>query len=209
MLSIQKCVNAELIKRPFYIGMLQSNLLNTSAFAIQIKPKIEAIMEKKASLGTIIACLARAKKSLDIVKPIQKFHKISINYPLTWISSNGLNEKSKTKILDQLPSLNSYYENKHSIVVTYKESMNQPTIDFGGTDSTLISSVCEVIIEYHDKYHSETGLFYEIAKEFYWHNISLIDQNSNDKFVWLYIESKNIERALEVLRSKFVLVEQV
>lgn len=205
MISIQKCVNAELLKRPFYIGMLQSNLLNTSAFALQIRPKIEDIMQKKASTGTIIACLARAKKSLKIVKPYQKFSKIDINYPLSWVSVSGVNEKSKATILGQMPNLNSSCENKQSIVVTFKESMNQKPIDFAGLEHKQIDSVCEVIIEFHSKYHSETGAFYEIAKELYWHNITLIDQHSNDKLIWLYIDSKNIEKALEVLRSKFIL----
>ena len=206
MISIQSCVNDQLTKRPFYLAMLKENTLNTTAFALIIKPKIEAIISKTVSATTIVACLARSKKNLKTPRKKQKIHSINVKYPLVWMSFDNLDESQKSQVVEQLPNLNSYYENKNNLVVSFKETMNQKPITVKNIEKVEIHSVCEIIIEYHNQYHSETGLFYEIAKEFYWANISIIDQSNSDRIVWIYVYSKDIEKSLEILRSKFVIL---
>ena len=207
MFSIQDCVNAELQKRPFYLQMLQDGLLNASVFAGQIKPKVESQLSKSISVDTLIACLSRSKRTLEKRKFTQKIHSVKIKYPLVWESFHNVIEKQKQDILCQLPHLNSYYENKDSMIVTYKEKLikeNITPILKNNSKVVRVDSVCEITIEYHDKYHSETGILYEIAKEFYWNDISIIDQANSDHLVWVYIESKNVSAALGILREKFI-----
>jgi hypothetical protein len=207
MISIQSCVNEELQKRPFYLKMLLDGTLNTTAFASQIQPRIQTLLYKNISANTIVACLARAKKTIKLPKVRQKIHSVQVKYPLVWMSFVHLEEDEKSSIIEQLPTLNSYYENQSSLVVSFKETMNQKPIHAPGVDMVCIKSVCQLTVEYHNQYHSETGLFYEIAKEFYWADINILDQSNNDRTVWLYIESKDINKALETIRNKFVVIQ--
>jgi hypothetical protein len=200
MITIQEAVEKELTRHPLHAKLLQKNMLNSTGFAKMIQPAVEKELFKNVSIATIVTSLARAKKYLKI-EEAPKINSVSVIYPLVWKSFENLSENQQEDLLEQLPKLHSYYENQNSIVLTHKDVGNVYSFDF---KYQTITGICELELDFDQTHQLESGLFYQISRELHWKNITVIDFNTSQNKIWLYILVQDLAEALEIIRTKFI-----
>ena len=204
MITIQEAVENELNKHPIHSKLLTEDMINATSFARLIESSLRKNLLKDISIATIVTCLGRAKKNLK-PKEFPKINEVSVVYPLVWKSFENLSLDQKEELLEQLPTLHSYYENEESIVLTHKDVGNIYNLGF---DYQTITGICELTLEYDPVYQLESGLFYNLSKELYWRDITIVDFNTSQNKIWIYVLIKDLTETLEIIRTKFIKIKK-
>lgn len=211
MLTVPQAAE-KIIKRSRYLTeALAKNIINSSALARYIRPELEKMLVKKVKSGAIIMAIERLKKTL---KPEGKYQ-------------NVLETKPEITIHPDLSLLVISPSNLEKLIVSENNKNGQNFLLFSRgflTSTVVFSSLQRMEVEKYlkkediifslDNLSSITlrlpsesintpGIIYFFLKSLAWENINIVEVISSFLELTLIFDSKNINKAFELIQSIF------
>lgn len=207
MISIQTIVKQYLSDNVLVKELLSKNLLNISQLADNIQPWAETQLEKDIARNTLVVAINRYRKSLDPNEYIQA-KKISGVYPVYW---HYLKFKKYPDLINFLSEVTiskddlCVFKNNKLIVVAKTREKNIRNRDWGEelVDRRYIDNLCEIKIEFPDKYLSKSGFLYKVSTLLSWKGYAVVDIHVIENKIYIYSNETDFSGILEVLRQEF------
>jgi len=215
MTTISQLVWSIISKDAQALDYLCKGLLNTSAYAANILPKIQASTLSKVSQGSIITALARIKKNSQIKTnsiPKMKIDDISLRLPIFELvyRKNRDPNPDLSQIYQKLEGLESVHfnvinvENELDIFVSYSRlelvKKQMRSFDLLLEEKNLTA----IILEYDAKFRNFPGMGSQILSCLAQNSINMIECiTTYSKFI-IYIKQDLANLAIEALKSEFM-----
>ncbi len=211
MLTISQITEELIVKEPFTVDLLAQGVVNHSALARRLRPKIEAILYKQVQLGAIIMALKRFKKTLrsGIVD------KLPFTNPDMLVRSNLMELTLTTKSLNRVEQLSRLHAiaNEKNLFFAITQGVVETTIITSCDLKERLLKVIEtnaIVSQYQElsaitiKLNKETvttpGAYYFILKILAWRDINIIEIVSTYTEVTIIFADRDVERAFSVLK---------
>ncbi len=217
MFTIAEVVEELISKKPFLEEGLSRGLINLSALARELQPKIEKRLYKDVQLGAIVMALKRleaksANKSdsnqlQSVVSSLGDMTVRSNIVEYTFENSSSLAEK-QTQLMHQASLLpNSFLTVTDGVFeTTFFASANlKSAIDEQMTGEKIkkqaenLSSITIIIPEAATDI---PGVYYSILKKLAWNGINFVEVVSSFTELTIFMRSVDIDRAFSILKNK-------
>jgi len=214
MITVPEIVEKIINRSPFFEDLLARDLINTSAYARDIKKEIDKELMKDTQLGTIIMAIrryaAKNKKQLPTTKVFTQYPEIIIRSNL--IEETVLNSNLDTNKEKQLLNLFGF-NNKYFFTMTH--GVYETTLVFTQDIKKKIETILQrkiiskfkelssVTIKLPETTVQSVGAYYRILKALAWKGISLIEVVSTYTEFTIIINSQDVEKVLGALKSIF------
>lgn len=214
MITIPEVVQQLVVKEPLIEEALQKNILNLSAYAREIRPRIETILMKRVETGAIIMALRRMKRVVKIKVELSSFFHVKPNI----IIRSNLTEYTLENTEEVLTSITNLMENtrnhRHIVAVTqgiyetaviidaqYKQDIEKIIAKSSVKDSVTNLSAITLILP---PSNVETpGVYYTILKALAWNGINVFDVVSTKNEFTILFGDAEIDKAFTVIKSVF------
>lgn len=212
MLKIKDSIKEIIENNSFFQFGIYYKLLNLTRVARFIKPHIKAKTKKNVTESAILMCLSRIQNQTKrkIKDSNFKIENLTIHSDLCTMTFY------KTKLIHE--KINKIYSKMliNGNFMTISEGTNETTIIFENKFlneikklinerakflKEKISSLC---IKFNSKYLSTPGLLYLILQQIALLNINIVELNSTETEIILYLETKDIKNAFDTIYNKFI-----
>lgn len=214
MITIPEVVQQLVVKEPLIEEALQKDILNLSAYAREIRPRIETILMKRVETGAIIMALRRMKGVFKNKVELSSFFHVKPNI----IIRSNLTEYTLENSEEVLTSITNLMKNtrnhRHIVAVTqgvyetaviidaqYKEDIEKTIAKSLIKDSVTNLSAITLILP---PSNVETpGVYYTILKALAWNGINVFDVVSTKNEFTILFGDAEIDKAFTVIKSVF------
>jgi len=212
MISIADALNDIIKSYPLIEDGLSKGLINYSAFAREVKPKIEKRLYKNIKEGAIVMALKRISEKL--AKNSERKQPLDLTdltvrsnlSELTFLNSESLPDSTR-RLLDNVSSnmntLCTLSEGvRETTFIVSSEISNEVKKAFKG--ETLVSEIKDlssVTIRLPREVVYIPGVYYQILKTLAFENINVIEVLSTYTELTIIVESKNVDRTFSTLKS--------
>lgn len=202
----------EIKNLPLIEEALGLGIINLTALARELKPKLENISLKKTSVGAVVMSLQRLGKKLQK----KSSHKVSLPKITDITVRSGLVEltfpnQSKPKDLqaqlskkiDSIPNvfLNLSQGLFDTTLILNKELAEHVASLIPKNNVTTTRNLSAVIIRFDEDTIQIPGVYYQILKSLAWENINLIEIVSVANELSLFFEDSLIEKAFMTIKQ--------
>jgi len=215
MITIPEVVQQLITKEPFIEEALQKDILNLSAYAREIRPKIETILMKRVETGAIIMALRRMKLVVSVKTKLSSFFKIKPNI----IIRSNLTEytlENTQQVLETVTSLikKNSHDHRHIVAVTqgvYEtaliiNSQHKAEIEEAITKSSImdhVSNLSAITLILPPSNVETPGVYYMILKSLAWNGINVFDVVSTKNEFTILLDDREIDGAFTTIKSLF------
>ncbi len=212
MRTISQLINNEIQSRPLIEEGLANGVINLSALARQLKPKIEQVNLKKTSVGAIVMALHRLGIRLRKQTRKKDFPKVSDITMRSHLVEFTFKNLSQIEYLRE--KVSRLASSKPNSFVSWSQAMFETTLIVNEPlDLEIrkifpkkgiineIKNLSSVIIRFEESTIYTPGVYYQILKALAWENINLIEIISVSNEISLFFEDKEIERAFMVVKN--------
>ena len=212
MLKISDSIKELIENNSFFNFGIYYKLLNLTRVAKFIKPHIEAKTKKKVTENAILMSLSRIqnetrKKIKDSDFKIENMIIHSDLCTMTFYNTKETHErinKIYSKILNDRGFM-TITEGSNEITIIFEnrflEKIKKETLEKPKYSKEKISSIC---IKFNSKYIKIPGLLYLILQQIALQNLNIIELNSTETEIILYLETKDIKNAFDTIYNKFI-----
>lgn len=216
MITIPEVVQQLITKEPLIEEALQKNILNLSAYAREIRPRIETILMKRVETGAIIMALRRMKNVVKNKVELSSFFHVKPNI----IIRSNLTEytlENSEEVLSSITNLimKNTRNHRHIVAVTqgvyetaviidaqYKQDIEKVIAKSSIKDSVTNLSAITLILP---PSNVETpGVYYTILKALAWNGINVFDVVSTKNEFTILFNDTEIDTAFTVIKSVFI-----
>ncbi|MCX6555636.1 MAG: aspartate kinase [Candidatus Aminicenantes bacterium] len=214
MVSISDAVKKFVLQTPFLEEGLAAGMINLSALARIMRPKIESKLIKNASNGAIIMALKRLADGLQKRQPRPK---AMAKYVSDITLRSHLSEftfRFSDAILSKQIKLLQEIGGQHGKFVTFTSGVIEVTaivssdLDkrvekiFAGEELlSRYDRLSAVILRLTPETVSATGIYYLILKLLSWENINVVEVVSTYTEFIILLDDSRIDQAFSILRS--------
>ena len=211
MITITNTTRLILLEDDIALQSLQAGLLNLSAYAQQILPKVEAKTLKKVKKGTVVVALARIAKEIDgsiNLRPKVILDDLSIKSPLCDITFN------KTKLnRKKLATLYQSIEIKENFFFTTTQSMSEITIvapqsllesilnHFEDEPKAIFKDRVGITVRFSKEYLSVPNVLYTIQSALAVHSVNFTELISTYTELSFIIDKKYLQVSVQALQD--------
>lgn len=213
MISVAQQVESEINRRPLIKDLLVDNLLNMSAYARIIKPKVEEELMKDVSNGSIVMALKRLSIKLKKAKKQRiDYKKFFTNLTL----KNRLyevNYKNSSTLLVKVSSLMSKI-NLQEHFFSFSKGLLETTIilseDLRWIEKDLLQDEEEVIrieslsaisLKLSDNHKDTPGIIHYVIKLLAWQGINIVEIISTYSELTIVLKNEDTNKAFEILND--------
>ena len=214
MITVSQAVE-KIIRRSRYLyEAMSKDLINASSLARYIKPEVEKLVFKDVTISSIIMAVTRLQKTLPSgYKQIRIFKEapdmiVRSNLTLIYVNNSAdilqkLSTIEKTSKTFQKKALFTYGRIETIILTNKINLQNIKTILKKEETSQIFPSVSSITIHLPKEAVLNTGIFYFFIKSLAWEGINILDVLSTETELTLIFETKDINKAFEVMQSLF------
>lgn len=212
MLKIKDSIKELIENNSFFKFGIYYKLLNLTQVAKFIKPHVQAKTKKKVTNSAILMSLSRIQSETKrkIKDSDFKIENITVHSDLctmTLYNTKQIHEKIN-KIYSKISENDSF--------ITITEGLNEITIIFENKFLNIIKSsisekpkyikekISSICIKFNPKYIKIPGLLYLIFQQIALQNINIIELNSTETEIILYLETKDTKNAFDTIYNKFI-----
>lgn len=215
MITIPEVVQQLITKEPFVEEALQKNILNLSAYAREIRPRIEDILMKRVETGAIIMALRRMKEISSKKSQLNSFFHIKPNI----IIRSNLAEytlENTQQVLESVTHLikKNSHDHRHVIAVTQGvyETAVIINVQYAADIEKIIqkqfikdmvSDLSAITLILPPSNVETPGVYYMILKALAWNGINVFDVVSTKNEFTIVFHDKEIDQAFTTIKSVF------
>lgn len=213
MRTVSELISNEIKNRPLLEQGLAQGVINLSALARQLKPKIEQINLKKTSVGAIVMALQRLgskiKKQAISKTVLPKLTDVTVRSQLVEFTFNNL-----TRFDDLQKKVAGLAQQKPNSFVNLSQGMFETTLIVNRPlDEDVkkvipknqiineIKNLSAVIIRFEEDTVYIPGVYYQILKALAWEKTNLIEIISVSNELSLFFEDSKIEQAFRIIKE--------
>ncbi|MBI3443369.1 aspartate kinase [Candidatus Woesebacteria bacterium] len=213
MISITESVRKFIKDSPLVEEVLSRGLINLSAFARELKPKIEEELMKPVKNGSIVMALKRVSRQLDrtnqkVTKTIQAGSELTVRSNLseyTYISSETLANKYVALSQQIYQHPNAFFTLTKGLRETTRIVSTSLKKELEGTfrKEALVSKIenlSSITITHSKEVVYMPGFHYLILKSLAWENVNVIESVSAYTEFTVIVESKDVDKAFGILK---------
>lgn len=215
MITIAQVAEEIISKEPFIQEMMTENLINLSALARKIKPKIEMKLMKKINESAVIMALKRMPSVMDL-KSMHTIRQLSdlagditIRSQLTDITfenSRSLNSCHKEMLKVLSSNKDAFYTyskgvQETTIILSNSISNHAEKIFLGERLTDKTENLSSLTMKLPKMNKTQPGLYYFILKSIAAAGINLFEVISTTNEFTLIVEDKDIDRAFTVIKN--------
>ncbi|MEP7166550.1 MAG: hypothetical protein ABI758_01055 [Candidatus Woesebacteria bacterium] len=213
MRTVTQTVRQILFESELPLEAMREGVLNFSAYAAQIHPKVEELTWKSVRIGTITVALTRIAKELATVDPIRPqvtIDDLKIKYPLVDISFE------KTAVaLEKLSTIAGILDNDAKKVFVTTEGMSEITIvasaklaqtiqtHFGIPPKATFTDLVGVSVGFDPKYLAVANTLYALISAVASKRINIIELISTHTELMFVIQQEDREKCVAALQQHF------
>lgn len=212
MRTITEQVEKEIKNLPLIEESLGLGIINLTALARELKPKLENVSLKKTSVGAIVMSLQRLgkklqKKSLPKTS-LPRIMDITVRSRLVEITFSN---QSKPKDLQSL--LSKKIDGVPNVFLNLSQGLfdttliaNQELAEYllgiiPKSNVNTLTNLSAVVIRFEEDTIQVPGVYYQILKSLAWENINLIEIISVANELSLFFEESQIEKAFITIKQ--------
>jgi len=215
MITIPEVVQQIVTREPYVEEGLQKGIINLSAYAREIRPRIEDILMKQVQTGAIIMALRRMQNVVSTKSQLNSFFH---NKPNIIIRSN-LTEftfENSQQVLDALTNLikKNTHNHRHIVAVTqgvYETAVIVSTEWVSQIENSIpaslhndkIQGLSAITITLASSNVTTPGVYYVILKALAWKGINVIDVVSTKNEFTILFEDREVDTAFTTIKSVF------
>lgn len=215
MNTIPRVVEQLVTDKPYLVEMLQDDLINISALARQLQPKVEEVLQKPVKCSAIIMALKRMPLGPMGVNPrrlkdvLGKFGDITVRSNLvdyTYRNSYNIIHK-QTLLLNKLADRpDVFYALTRGLYETTLVLSNDLTneVEEIFAEENLVaqtSSLAALTVKLPFENNEMPGLYYSIFKKIFWSGINILEVFSTTNEFTILVEEKDIEQAFSLVKN--------
>ncbi|MBI3952610.1 MAG: aspartate kinase [Candidatus Doudnabacteria bacterium] len=214
MRTISQLIEEEIKKEPLIEEGLIRGIVNMSALAKGLKPRIEKVNLKKASIGAIVMALHRLSLRLNKTAINRKFPKISsftIQSNLIEFLFNNSNrsfdlQKQVHRLINSRQKQDKFFNLSQGLFETTLIVSNNIAREVGKLIPSKdvnqkIDNLSAIVIRFAEPTAHLPGVYYPVLKALAWENINFIEVISVSNELTLIFEDLMIERAFQVIKD--------
>lgn len=215
MITIPEVVQQIVTREPYVEEGLQKGIINLSAYAREIRPRIEDILMKQVQTGAIIMALRRMQNVVSTKSQLNSFFH---NKPNIIIRSN-LTEftfENSQQVLETMTNLikKNTHNHRHIVAVTqgvYETAVIVSTEWVGQIENSIpaslqndkIQGLSAITITLASSNVMTPGVYYVILKALAWKGINVIDVVSTKNEFTILFEDREVDTAFTTIKSVF------
>ncbi len=213
MITIKEALEQEILATPYLQPAMAMGLINLSALARTVKPKLEKkLYKKQISEASLIMALKRLQPKLKTKINGPKFLLKIENFT---VRSNivEINVANSTKIDVVRNAIAKVMVQDKDVFFSYIQGVRESTFVISKNLSGLvlkhlegrvlarIENLASISLSLPPEYRGRPGMYYSLLKILAWHNINLVEVISNYNEFTLVFESRVIDKAFSLLKS--------
>ncbi len=216
MVTVMQLVKDMVRKRPFIEEALARGIINYGSLADELKPEIEAILEKEVKHSAVMMALRRTAENIEKTKLAKvKFDK---NTDIT-LKSNlfEITVQKTPTIFQQLQKLYQIVDFNQGDSLTITQGQHEVTIISNKKYRKRFEKVFEKekVVKVIENLGSlsvmipldaieQYGLFYIVTRELSWENINIIELVSTLREMTLILDQKDVTSAFDIMQRLVV-----
>lgn len=213
MITVSDALEDIIKNSPFIEEALSRGLINLSAFAREVRPKLEKRLYKNIQTGAIVMALKRlsahvSKKKVhrDIKLHITDITVRSHLVEYTYLHSRSLPDRQR-KLLNELAT-------KEDVFCSFSEGVRETTFIASASiekllnklfaEETLIGKIehiSSITIRLSNETVKTPGIYYQILMMFAWENINVVEVVSTYTELTIIFGSDDVDRAFSLLKG--------
>lgn len=210
MISVSDALNKIITSYPLIEEGLSRGIINYSAFAREVKPRIEKQLYKPVSEGAIIMALKRISEGL--IK--ERSNQVDINLTDLTVRSN-LTEFTFTNsgsLADKQRKLFNQMEDKKDVLCAVSQGIRETTFITSADASLAVEKIfsnetriakivhlSSITIHLPEETVEIPGIYYQILKMLAWEKINIVEVISTYTELTIVLDNKDVDRAFSVL----------
>lgn len=215
MITIPEVVQQLITKEPFVEEALQKNILNLSAYAREIRPRIEDILMKRVETGAIIMALRRMKEISSKKSQLNSFFHIKPNI----IIRSNLAEytlENTQQVLESVTHLIKKNSHDHRHVVAVTQGVYETAVIINTQYAAdiekiiqkqfikdMVSDLSAITLILPPSNVETPGVYYMILKALAWNGINVFDVVSTKNEFTIVFHDREIDQAFTTIKSVF------
>lgn len=197
---------------------LRAGLLNLSAYAKKIQPKVENITYKEIKLGTIVVSLSRLAKSLPPTSPLYpevKIENLSFKSSLVSLTfEKNADIERKVAVLHPFRiSSNDLYaliEGPSEVTLICSEKSKEELLKHFQTKPKIIKDdLVAITAQFEESSNQTPNILYTLLASLAAKRINLIELISTTKETSFIVEEKDLEEAVKILNTFFAKKQKI
>lgn len=215
MKTIASCVEEIITTQPYIEEALHQEIINYSALASVLQPKVSSILKKEVKTGAIMMALRRNNQStlvnhsLQLKKVFKSLGDIIVRSDLsdfTFKNSNTL-INCHTKVLDNIDSKNQIFYTftrgvfESNIIISSNESYNVLDVFKHETQIGFQDKLSAISIGLPKENSKVVGLYYHIFKKLAWEGVTIYEVISTTNEFTILVENHIVDKAFSVIKN--------
>ena len=214
MKKISNVIEDIIDSNPFLNSLIDEGLINYSALAKKLQPRIEKELGKEVKEGGIVMSLRRHStgnniKTQKLQKVLTKLQKIEIQSGLTYYSL-----KSTPEIIQKYEKIrkNSAYGTNSFIVFTqgineafllFSEDKKEIVDQYFTKDDIIqeLTNMCGITITLNEDDWMVPGLFHTIFRQIAWNSINVFEVLSTVTELCILVDDKDTDKVFSVIKN--------
>lgn len=214
MITMSSALENLLSEYPILEDGLAAGIINLSALARQLRPRLQAVLKKEVSEGAVMMALKRLQPHIieqfaEVRHILKNLVDITVRSNLsefTYAVSEATLEKQK-ELLDRLGQ-------KREAFVTFTQGVAETMVIVSSRFEHIVeeifrhekrlaklSSLSAIIIKLPAKSVHTPGVFYAILKQMLWARINVVEMVSTYSEFTLVFEKDQVDRAFSQLKN--------
>jgi aspartokinase len=214
MIAVPEVLKKILKNSPFVEEGLSSGIINLSAYARRIRPRVERELMKPVKEGAIIMGLRRLSKGIKrdssrIAKLFQNMGDLTVRsnlVELTFLNSPFILEKQKIflqRISKKKGTFVTFTQGVFEIAVIVSSSVKSDVEEIFKKEKLLskFDNLSAIIIKLPPEAVATPGVHYTILKQLAWENINIVEVVSTFTEFTIILEKTQVDRAFYILKN--------
>ena len=215
MITIPEVVQQIVTREPYVEEGLQKGIINLSAYARSIRPRVEEILMKRVETGAILMALRRMETHVNTKSTLQTFFKTKPNI----IIRSNLTEytlENSQKVLATLTDLIKHNAHNHRHIVAVTQGVYETALIINTEwDKEVkkilpqtsiidtVSNISAITITLPPSNVVIPGVYYFILKALAWKGINVIDVVSTKNEFTIIFDDREVDTAFTTIKSVF------
>jgi hypothetical protein len=216
MKTVAEEIREIIAESPFLEDGLARGIINCSALAREIRPRVESALFKDVTEGAVVMALKRLAASLGTDRPglrpiLRKMGDLTVRSNLTEFtfrksrSTMACQEKLLDKVKDWGEEFLTFTQGIYEATIICSASVSGTVEKVFAREelTTRLDGLAAIVIRLPEESVQTPGVHYSILKQLAWHNINVVEVVSTYSELTIVLSRDQVDQAFSVLLKYF------
>ncbi len=212
-MTVATAVERVIKKQPYIEEALTEGIINLSALARLILPKVRVITFKKVQKGAVLMALKRMPKAVKTASRVEKILKekrdliVRSNLVEFVILNSNFSTEKHRKIIEEAGKQDKYFltvtQGVFETSIIASLDLEEKIKNILGTKELVltIGDLSSITIYLSKRNILTPGVYYSILKILAWEGVNVVEVVSTSSEFTIILEDKEVERAFSLLKN--------